>query len=86
MNSLYEEWFHCEDLGSQLGPIIKRLETFTSTGTSLYLTISDYKAHMMFYKIGDVTHNDSGIFRFFASEQCKTGKPVPGETRDKCLW
>ncbi|XP_053402443.1 3-hydroxyanthranilate 3,4-dioxygenase-like [Mercenaria mercenaria] len=39
LNSLYEEWFHCEDLGSQLGPIIKR---------------------------------------FFASEQHKTGKPLPG--------
>jgi len=37
--SLYEEWFYCEDLGSQLGPIIKR---------------------------------------FFASEQYKTGKPIPG--------
>jgi len=24
LESLYEEWFHCEDLGSQLGPIIKR--------------------------------------------------------------
>ncbi|XP_033735217.1 3-hydroxyanthranilate 3,4-dioxygenase-like [Pecten maximus] len=24
LKSLYEEWFHCEDLGSQLGPIIKR--------------------------------------------------------------
>jgi len=24
LDSLYEEWFHCEDLGSQLGPIIKR--------------------------------------------------------------
>lgn len=23
----------------------------------------------------------TGIFRFFASEQCKTGKPVPGETQ-----
>ena len=22
--SLYEEWFHCEDLGTQLAPIIKR--------------------------------------------------------------
>ncbi|XP_071962295.1 3-hydroxyanthranilate 3,4-dioxygenase-like [Antedon mediterranea] len=37
--SLYEEWFHCGDLGSQLAPIIKR---------------------------------------FFASEQFKTGKPIPG--------
>ncbi|XP_021362562.1 3-hydroxyanthranilate 3,4-dioxygenase-like [Mizuhopecten yessoensis] len=24
LTTLYEEWFHCEDLGSQLGPIIKR--------------------------------------------------------------
>ncbi|KAK3093548.1 hypothetical protein FSP39_017169 [Pinctada imbricata] len=39
LESLYEEWFHCTDLGSQLGPIIKR---------------------------------------FFASEQCKTGKPIEG--------
>ncbi|KAJ8308617.1 hypothetical protein KUTeg_013491 [Tegillarca granosa] len=39
LNSLYEEWFHCVDLGTQLGPVIKR---------------------------------------FFASEQCKTGKPIPG--------
>ena len=27
LNSLYEEWFHCEDLGTQLGPIIKRYAT-----------------------------------------------------------
>ncbi|KAL3872547.1 hypothetical protein ACJMK2_035770 [Sinanodonta woodiana] len=39
LDSLYEEWFHCEDLGQQLGPVIKR---------------------------------------FFASEQFKTGKPIPG--------
>lgn len=39
LNSLYEEWFHCEDLGQQLRPIIKK---------------------------------------FFASEQSKTGKPLPG--------
>lgn len=39
LDSLYEEWFHCEDLGVQLGPVIKR---------------------------------------FFASEQYKTGKPLPG--------
>ncbi|XP_077995264.1 3-hydroxyanthranilate 3,4-dioxygenase-like [Glandiceps talaboti] len=39
-DSLYEKWFHCTDLGSQLGPVIKA---------------------------------------FFASEQCKTGKPIPEE-------
>ncbi|KAH3846391.1 3-hydroxyanthranilate 3,4-dioxygenase-like [Dreissena polymorpha] len=39
LDSLYEEWFHCEDLGVQLGPVIKR---------------------------------------FFASEQHKTGKALPG--------
>ncbi|XP_052769334.1 3-hydroxyanthranilate 3,4-dioxygenase-like isoform X2 [Mya arenaria] len=44
LDSLYEEWFHCEDLGSQLGPIIKR---------------------------------------YFASEQHKTGKPVPGTIPEK---
>ena len=22
-NSLYERWFYCDDLGSQLGPVIK---------------------------------------------------------------
>ncbi|KAL4238576.1 hypothetical protein ACF0H5_003283 [Mactra antiquata] len=43
LHSLYEEWFHCKDLGTQLGPIIKR---------------------------------------FFASEQCKTGKPLPGTIPD----
>ncbi|XP_072018953.1 3-hydroxyanthranilate 3,4-dioxygenase-like [Amphiura filiformis] len=37
--SLYEEWFHVEDLGTQLAPVIKR---------------------------------------YFASEQHKTGKPIPG--------
>lgn len=26
-------------------------------------------------------HLMTGFFRFFASEQCKTGKPVPGETQ-----
>lgn len=44
IQSLYEEWFHCEDLGIQLGPVIKR---------------------------------------FFASEQCKTGKPLPGTIPEK---
>ncbi|XP_060607798.1 3-hydroxyanthranilate 3,4-dioxygenase-like [Ruditapes philippinarum] len=39
LDSLYEEWFHCEDLGTQLPPVIKR---------------------------------------YFASEQHKTGKPLPG--------
>nr|XP_027208949.1 uncharacterized protein LOC113802542 [Penaeus vannamei] len=38
-DSLFERWFYCEDLGSQLGPIIKE---------------------------------------YFASEQHKTGKPIPG--------
>ncbi|XP_005102960.1 3-hydroxyanthranilate 3,4-dioxygenase [Aplysia californica] len=38
-DSLYEEWFHCTDLGTQLAPVIKR---------------------------------------YFASEQFKTGKPIPG--------
>ncbi|XP_037776591.1 3-hydroxyanthranilate 3,4-dioxygenase-like [Penaeus monodon] len=37
--SLFERWFYCEDLGTQLGPIIKE---------------------------------------YFASEQHKTGKPIPG--------
>lgn len=39
LDRLYEEWFYCEDLGTQLAPVIKR---------------------------------------FFASEQCKTGKPIEG--------
>lgn len=42
---LYEEWFHCTDLGAQLAPVIKR---------------------------------------FFASEQYKTGKPIPGTIPEKC--
>ncbi|KAF2355351.1 3-hydroxyanthranilic acid dioxygenase [Trinorchestia longiramus] len=37
--TLYEEWFYCADLGTQLGPLIKR---------------------------------------YFASEQHKTGRPLPG--------
>ncbi|XP_047472873.1 3-hydroxyanthranilate 3,4-dioxygenase-like [Penaeus chinensis] len=41
--SLFERWFYCEDLGTQLGPIIKE---------------------------------------YFASEQHKTGKPVPGTIPD----
>ncbi|XP_064622844.1 3-hydroxyanthranilate 3,4-dioxygenase-like [Lineus longissimus] len=39
LNSLYEKWFYCDDLGTQLAPVIKG---------------------------------------FFASEQFKTGKPLPG--------
>lgn len=39
VDSLYEAWFHCTDLGTQLAPVIKG---------------------------------------FFASEQYKTGKPIPG--------
>ncbi|CAH1790658.1 unnamed protein product [Owenia fusiformis] len=39
LESLYEDWFYCTDLGSQLAPVIKA---------------------------------------FVASEQCKTGKPLPG--------
>jgi len=40
--TLYEEWFYCADLGTQLGPLIRR---------------------------------------YFASEQHKTGKPIPGTVR-----
>ncbi|XP_067681901.1 3-hydroxyanthranilate 3,4-dioxygenase-like [Haliotis asinina] len=39
LQSLYEQWFYCEDLGTQLGPVIKA---------------------------------------YFASEQHKTGRPLPG--------
>ncbi|XP_041352765.1 3-hydroxyanthranilate 3,4-dioxygenase-like isoform X2 [Gigantopelta aegis] len=44
LESLYEKWFHCEDLGTQLIPVIKD---------------------------------------FFASEQYKTGKPIPGTIPEK---
>jgi len=40
--TLYEEWFYCADLGTQLGPLIRR---------------------------------------YFASEQHRTGRPVPGTIR-----
>ncbi|WAR19474.1 3HAO-like protein [Mya arenaria] len=36
LDSLYEEWFHCEDLGSQLGPIIKRAEIDTKGFVKLF--------------------------------------------------
>lgn len=45
--TLFERWFYCEDLGTQLGPVIKE---------------------------------------FFASEQCKTGKPIPGTIQEKQPW
>ncbi|XP_072166148.1 3-hydroxyanthranilate 3,4-dioxygenase-like [Diadema setosum] len=44
LDRLYEEWFYCEDLGTQLAPVIKR---------------------------------------FFASEQCKTGKAIEGTLLEK---
>ncbi|CAG5114648.1 unnamed protein product [Candidula unifasciata] len=43
-DSLYEEWFYCKDLGTELAPVIRR---------------------------------------FIASEQCKTGQPVPGTIPEK---
>lgn len=46
-NSLYERWFYCDDLGSQLGPIIKA---------------------------------------FFASEQFKTGQPIPEDMPETVPW
>lgn len=46
-DSLFERWFYCEDLGTQLGPIIKE---------------------------------------FFASEQYKTGKPIPGTIPENPPW
>jgi len=46
-NSLYERWFYCDDLGSQLGPVIKS---------------------------------------FFASEQFKTGKPIPEDMPKTLPW
>jgi len=45
LEPLFEAWFHCTDLGTQLGPIIKN---------------------------------------FFASEQHRTGKPLPGTIPDPC--
>ncbi|XP_050738094.1 3-hydroxyanthranilate 3,4-dioxygenase-like [Eriocheir sinensis] len=45
--TLFERWFYCEDLGTQLGPVIKE---------------------------------------FFASEQCRTGKPVTGTIQEKQPW
>ncbi|KAK4292308.1 hypothetical protein Pmani_034905 [Petrolisthes manimaculis] len=45
--SLWERWFYCEDLGTQLGPVIKE---------------------------------------FFASEQHKTGKPIPGTISKDQPW
>ncbi len=43
--SLYERWFYCDDLGTQLGPVIRD---------------------------------------FFASEQHRTGRPVPGDNPTPC--
>ena len=45
--SLYERWFYCDDLGSQLGPVIKA---------------------------------------FFASEQYKTGQPIPEDMPKETPW
>ncbi|XP_063861679.1 3-hydroxyanthranilate 3,4-dioxygenase-like isoform X3 [Scylla paramamosain] len=45
--TLFERWFYCEDLGTQLGPVIKE---------------------------------------FFASEQYRTGKPIPGTIQEKQPW
>ncbi|CAL4098259.1 unnamed protein product, partial [Meganyctiphanes norvegica] len=44
---LFEKWFYCEDLGTQLGPVIRE---------------------------------------YFASEQHKTGKPIPGTITDNPPW
>lgn len=46
-SSLFERWFYCDDLGSQLGPVIKE---------------------------------------FFASQQHKTGKPIPEDMPEKVPW
>lgn len=45
--TLFERWFYCEDLGTELGPVIKE---------------------------------------YFASQQHKTGKPIPGTIREDQPW
>ena len=109
LNSLYEEWFHCEDLGSQLGPIIKRYATESCYMQYMYIgsnaTFESSKSGFLYFQFVQLCrHHQSFLirilkghyrintiisfpdtfytllpFRFFASEQCKTGKPLPGK-------
>ena len=37
LQSLYEEWFHCVDLGTQLGPVIKRYWARGSCFSTYYI-------------------------------------------------
>ena len=59
---LWEEWFYCYDLGTQLGPVIK-----TSVNHRLQAQSLPEKFMVVF-----------PVLRFFASEEYKTGRPPDG--------
>lgn len=59
---LWEEWFYCYDLGTQLGPVIKK-----SVNHRLQVQFLPEKFIVVFH-----------VLRFFASEEYKTGRPPDG--------
>ena len=69
MTSLFEKWFYCSDLGSQIATVIKEWETTFHEFSQIcliYMNVSRYLVCIL--------HES----RYFASEQHKTGKPIEG--------
>lgn len=62
---LWEEWFHCVDLGTQLGPVIKKC----SRQANSFVVVSMIVA---------LCHSFFPV-RYFSSEEHRTGKPPEGE-------
>lgn len=62
---LFERWFYCENLGTQLVPVINESAVFFKSW--FHLTLLFQFSNCWF------------TFRFMASKQCKTGKPDPSE-------
>lgn len=73
---LFERWFYCENLGTQLVPVIKELRYLSFCLRHFFCT-SDYRQKSFCFETeADVV---IGSRRFMASEQRRTGRPDPSE-------
>ena len=70
---LWEEWFHCTDLGTQLGPVVKRYPHPPPPPTSSHLVQCSEWSFLRVCVCVCVCD------RYFASEEHKTGKPPEGK-------
>ncbi|KAF6714474.1 3-hydroxyanthranilate 3,4-dioxygenase [Oryzias melastigma] len=69
---LFERWFYCENLGTQLVPIIKEYDSFT------FILHINFPKHACFFNAIILAESISPC-RFMASNQFQTGKPDPNE-------